>query len=138
MVHLIAQLMDTGLDLFSAVRKAVGYLRGAFAIAVVSAAEPGVIIGARKGSPLVLGIGNGEHFLASDIYPLLGETDRFIFLQEGDVVRLSADEYQIVDVDDQVVERREKQVETGSCNARSSGSRQRPMRCKGVFTRTTC
>jgi len=112
MVHLIARFMDTGQDLFSAVREAVGYLRGAFAIAVVSAGEPGVIVGARKGSPLVLGIGDGEHFLASDIYPLLGETDRFIFLQEGDVVRLSAGGYQIVDIDDRVVERPEKQVET--------------------------
>ncbi|HEY5776426.1 MAG TPA: glutamine--fructose-6-phosphate aminotransferase, partial [Xanthomonadales bacterium] len=72
MVHLIARLMDTGLDLFSAMRSAIGRLRGAFAIAVVSAAEPGVIVGARKGSPLVLGVGQGEHFLASDIYPLLG------------------------------------------------------------------
>ena len=112
MVHLIARLMDTGLDLFSAVRKAVGYLRGAFAIAVVSAAEPGVVVGARKGSPLVLGIGDGEHFLASDVYPLLGETDHFVFLQEGDVVSLNADGYQIVDASDQFVERPVKQVET--------------------------
>jgi glucosamine--fructose-6-phosphate aminotransferase (isomerizing) len=112
MVHLIARLMDTGLDLFSSVRKAVGYLRGAFAIAVVSAAEPGVVVGARKGSPLVLGIGDGEHFLASDVYPLLGETDHFVFLQEGDVVSLNADGYQIVDASDQFVERPVKQVET--------------------------
>jgi len=112
MVHLVALLMDSGLDLFSAVRKAVGRLRGAFAIAVVSAREPGVIVGARKGSPLVLGVGDGEHFLASDIYPLLGETDRFIFLSEGDVVRLNSDAYQIVDADDQPVDRPVKQVET--------------------------
>ena len=112
MVHLIAQLMDSGLDLFSAVRKAVGRLRGAFAIAVVSAAEPGVIVGARRGSPLVLGVGDGENFLASDIYPLLGETDRFVFLAEGDAVSLNADGYQIVDVNDQPVDRLVKQVET--------------------------
>lgn len=112
MVHLIARLMDSGLDLFSAVRRAVGRLRGAFAIAVVSAAEPGVIVGARKGSPLVLGIGHGEHFLASDIYPLLGETDEFVFLQEGDAVRLDVDSYQIVDANDQPVERLVKKVET--------------------------
>ena len=112
MVHLIARLMDSGLDLFSALRRAIGRLRGAFAIAVVSAAEPGVIVGARKGSPLVLGVGGGEHFLASDIYPLLGETDSFIFLQEGDAVSLNADGYQIVDENDQMVERPIKQVET--------------------------
>ena len=112
MVHLIARLMDSGLDIFSAVRKAVGRLRGAFAIAVVSAAEPGVIVGARRGSPLVLGVGDGENFLASDIYPLLGETDRFVFLAEGDAVSLNADGFQIVDVNDQPVDRPVKQVET--------------------------
>ena len=112
MVHLIDRLMDSGLDLFSAVRKAVGRLRGAFAIAVVSASEPGVVVGARRGSPLVLGVGNGEHFLASDVYPLLGETDRFVFLSEGDAVMLHADGYQIVDLDDQPVDRPVKQVET--------------------------
>ena len=112
MVHLIAQLMNSGLDLFSALRKAVARLRGAFAIAVVSASEPGVIVGARKGSPLVLGIGSGENFLASDVYPLLGETDSFVFLQEGDAVKLNADGYQIVDENDQIAERPVKQVET--------------------------
>ena len=112
MVHLVARLMVPGLDLFSAVRKAVERLHGAFAIAVVSAAEPGVIVGARKGSPLVLGVGNGEHFLASDIYPLLGETDSFVFLEEGDAVSLNVDGYQIVDSNNQPVERPVKQVET--------------------------
>ena len=111
MVHLIDCMMDSGLDLFSAVRKAVGRLRGAFAIAVVSATEPGVVVGARRGSPLVLGVGNGEHFLASDIYPLLGETDQFVFLNEGDSVKLNADGFQIVDLSDTPVERPVKQVE---------------------------
>lgn len=112
MVHLIAGLMDTGLDLFAAVQSAIGRLRGAFTIAVVSAAEPGVIVGAREGSPLVLGVGNGEHFLASDIYPLLAETDRFVYLQDGDVVALSADGYEIFDKNRQLVQRPVKQVET--------------------------
>jgi len=112
MVHLIAQLMDSGLDMFSAVRKAVTRLRGAFAIAVVSSAEPGTVVGARKGSPLVLGVGNGEYFLASDIYPLLNETRRFVYLEEGDVVSLNADGYEVVDENDQPVERVPKLVET--------------------------
>lgn len=112
MVHLIARLMDSGLDLFSALRRAIGRLRGAFAIAVVSAAEPGVIAGARKGSPLVLGVGLGENFLASDVYPLLGETDSFVFLQDGDAVSLNAEGYQIVNENDQLVDRPIKKVET--------------------------
>lgn len=112
MVHLIAQLMDTGLDLAAAVSQAVGRLQGAFAIAVVSAAEPGVVVGARRGSPLVLGVGDGEHFLASDIYPLLGETNRFVFLQEGDVVSLCADSFEIHNANAELVTRPIKEVET--------------------------
>ncbi len=120
MVHLIAQLMDTGLDLFSAVRKAVKRFHGAFAIAVVSAAEPGVVVGARSGSPLVLGIGDGENFLASDIYPLLGETSHFVFLEEGDVVSLHSNGYEIRDENDERADRAIKQVET-SANAVQRG-----------------
>ena len=112
MVHLIAQLMDSGLDLYSAVRKAVVRLRGAFAIAVVSATEPGVVVCARKGSPLVLGVGDGEHYLASDIYPLLDETSQFVFLHEGDVIALSAEGFEIRDESDEPVERAIKRVET--------------------------
>jgi glucosamine--fructose-6-phosphate aminotransferase (isomerizing) len=112
MVHLVAQLMASGLDLFSAVRQGVERLRGAFAIAVVSAAEPGVIVGARRGSPLVLGVGDGENFLASDVYPLLGETDSFVFLEEGDAVKLNQDGYQVIDSENQTVNRPVKQVET--------------------------
>ncbi len=70
-------------------------LHGAYAIAVVSAAEPGVVVGARQGSPLVLGVGFGEHFLASDIYPLLPVTNRFVYLEEGDVARLDHDGFAI-------------------------------------------
>jgi glucosamine--fructose-6-phosphate aminotransferase (isomerizing) len=97
MVHLIAQLMSQGSDLFSSVQRAVQRLHGAYAIAVVSAAEPGVVVGARQGSPMVLGVGSGENFLASDIYPLLPVTNRFVYLEEGDVVALDAEGYRIRD-----------------------------------------
>ncbi len=97
MVHLVAHYMGEGNDLFRAVREAVQRLHGAYAIAVVSAAEPGVVVGARKGSPMVLGLGEGEHFLASDIYPLLPETNRFIYLEEGDIVAIETGGYRIID-----------------------------------------
>jgi len=105
MVHLIHRLVDEGEDLFGAVRQAVRRLHGAYAIAVLSAAEPGVIVGARAGSPLVLGIGFQEHFLASDIHPLLSVTNRFVYLDEGDVVRLDTASYAIRDRDDEPVQR---------------------------------
>ena len=95
MVHLVHRLMADGNDLFDAVRVAAGRLRGAFAVAVLSADEPGVVVGARSGSPLVLGIGFHEHYLASDVHPLLTVTNRFVYLEEGDVVRLDTKGYRI-------------------------------------------
>jgi len=105
MVHLVHHLVGEGRDLFEAVREAVKRIRGAYAIAVVNGAEPGVIVGARAGSPMVLGIGFEEHYLASDIHPLLSVTNRFVYLEEGDVARLSTEQFEIRDRDDQVVDR---------------------------------
>ena len=105
MVHLVAYLMDEGHDLFSAVQHAVRRLKGAYGIAVVCAAEPGVVVGARQGSPMVLGVGEREHFLASDIYPLLPVTRHFVFLEEGDVVRLDSESYTVTDRDGTEVQR---------------------------------
>jgi glucosamine--fructose-6-phosphate aminotransferase (isomerizing) len=111
MVHLVHHLMSGGNSLFEAVRKAVQRLHGAFAIAVVCAGEPGEIVGARAGNPMVLGIGFHEHFLASDVHPLLPVTNRFVYLEEGDVVRLNTDGYEIRDRDDQPVDRPVKEAD---------------------------
>jgi glucosamine--fructose-6-phosphate aminotransferase (isomerizing) len=114
MAHLIHHLMTEGSDLFGAVRKAVKRLRGAYAIAVVSASEPGVVVGARAGSPLVLGIGFTEHFLASDVHPLLSVTNRFIYLEEGDVVRLDTAGFEIRDRADEAADRPVKEADAGA------------------------
>ena len=111
MAHLIHQLMREGNDLFHAVRKAVRRLRGAYAIAVVSSSEPGVVVGARAGSPMVLGIGFDENFLASDIHPLLGVTNRFVYLEEGDVVRIDTKQHEIRDREDQLANRPVKEAD---------------------------
>ncbi|KAA9129800.1 glutamine--fructose-6-phosphate transaminase (isomerizing) [Marinihelvus fidelis] len=105
MVHLVAHYLDAGQSLLEAVRSAVERLEGAFAIAVVSADEPGRVVGARRGSPMVLGLGEGEQFLASDIYPLLAETRQFVYLEEGDVVAIDPDSHQVFDRDGHAVER---------------------------------
>ena len=104
-VYLVHSLMEQGDDLFAAVRKAVKRLRGAYAIAVVCDSEPGVVVGARAGSPLVLGIGFREHFLASDVHPLLSVTNRFVYLEEGDAVRLDTRGFEIRDRNDETVRR---------------------------------
>ena len=77
-------------SLLAAVQRAVVQLHGAFAIAVFHHDEPHRVIGAREGSPLILGVGQGEHFLASDAMALAGVTDQILYLEEGDVVPLSS------------------------------------------------
>ncbi|MCP1117703.1 glutamine--fructose-6-phosphate transaminase (isomerizing) [Robbsia andropogonis] len=100
-------------DLFVAVRKVVKLLRGAYAIGVIHKDEPHRVVGARAGSPLVVGIGaSGKHenFIASDALALAGSTDRFIFLEEGDVVDVQLNGVTIVDAQDQTVEREVRTV----------------------------
>ncbi|WP_176015534.1 glutamine--fructose-6-phosphate transaminase (isomerizing) [Burkholderia sp. BCC0398] len=84
-------------NLFDAVREAVQQLHGAYAIAVTHKDQPHTVVGARQGSPLVVGHGDGENFLASDALALAGSTDRFTCLEEGDVCELSLDGVTIVD-----------------------------------------
>ncbi|AMD01357.1 glutamine--fructose-6-phosphate transaminase (isomerizing) [Halomonas chromatireducens] len=87
--HLLEREYRLGDGLLASVQRVLKRLEGAYALAVVHADEPDVIVGARKGSPLVVGVGIDEAFLGSDPLALLQVTDRFIYLQEGDVVRLS-------------------------------------------------
>jgi len=110
--EVIAHLIDhmySG-DLFETVRTAVKRLQGAYAIAVFSRDEPHRVIGARQGSPLIVGVGNGENFLASDAMALAGTTDQIIYLEDGDVVDLQLQRYWIVDGDDRAVEREVRTV----------------------------
>ena len=111
MVHMIHLLMKQGNDLFGAVQKLVKRLRGSFAITAVATAEPGVIVGARKGNPLVVGVGFDEHFLASDIHPLLPVTNRFVYLEEGDVVRIDTEGYEVRDRNGNKAERPVKEAD---------------------------
>lgn len=82
-------------DLLAAVQKALSRVRGAYAIAVFSVEEPGRIVGARQGSPMVAGLGEAENFVASDAMALAGVTDRFIYLEEGDVLDVTDERVQI-------------------------------------------
>ncbi|MCM2131198.1 glutamine--fructose-6-phosphate transaminase (isomerizing) [Larsenimonas rhizosphaerae] len=86
--HLLSREYDKTQDLLTAVQNIVSGLDGAYALGVIHADQPDTLIGARKGSPLVVGVGIGEAFLASDPLALLQVTDRFIYLKEGDVVCL--------------------------------------------------
>ena len=111
--HLIESLYGDGRRLVDAVRVAVKQLEGAYAIAVVSSDEPDRIVGVRVGSPLVVGLGIGENFLASDALALRPVTDRFVFLEEGDLVEITADELSVWNVDDESVVRASISVKVG-------------------------
>jgi glucosamine--fructose-6-phosphate aminotransferase (isomerizing) len=106
--HLIHSLYRG--DLFAAVREAVGQLHGAYAIAVLHRDQPHTVVGARQGSPLVVGLGQGENFLASDALALAGSTERFIFLEEGDVCELSLEGVRIADREGNEAQREVRQV----------------------------
>jgi len=106
--HLIDHLYSG--DLFDTVKTAVKRLTGAYAIAVFSRDEPHRVVGARQGSPLVVGVGQGENFLASDAMALAGTTDQIIYLEDGDVVDLQLQRYWIVDVDGKAAQREVRTV----------------------------
>jgi len=110
--EVIAHLVDhmyNG-DLFDTVQQAVKRLHGAYAIAVFCREEPHRVVAARQGSPLIVGIGQGENFVASDAMALAGTTDQIIYLEEGDVVDLQLGRVWIVDVDGKQVQREVKTV----------------------------
>ena len=96
-VHLLHQQLVQGSTLIEALQNTVTRLEGAYALAVVDIEHSGEVVGARKGSPLVVGVGIGENFLASDQMALRQVTDRFIYLEEGDVVRLTPTELNVFD-----------------------------------------
>ena len=105
--EVIAHLIDSVYqgDLFKAVQQAVAQLKGAYAIAVISAQEPHRVVAARAGSPLVLGVGQGEMYLASDAMALAGVTNQIAYLAEGEVADLHLNSYSVVNAQGQPVER---------------------------------
>ena len=103
--HLVRDAMNEGADLLHAVIGATRRLHGAYAIAVMSRDEPGRVVGARRGSPLVAGIGDGENFLGSDVQALIKETSHFAYLEEGDVAEITRAGLRVYTSDGEPVER---------------------------------
>jgi glucosamine--fructose-6-phosphate aminotransferase (isomerizing) len=97
--QLIARFLQSGTDLVDAVCQTLPLLKGTYGLAVVSPLQPDTVVGARLGSPLVLGIGDGEHFLGSDPAALTGYTSKVVYLQDGQVCVLTPDELHIQDGD---------------------------------------
>ncbi|HLI57368.1 MAG TPA: glutamine--fructose-6-phosphate transaminase (isomerizing) [Actinomycetota bacterium] len=97
--HLVEERLTAGADLLEAVRTAVGALHGSFAIVAIDARYPGVIVGARVDAPLVLGLGEGECFFASDVAPLLRYTRQVVWLADGEIAQLSRAGARIIGLD---------------------------------------
>jgi glucosamine--fructose-6-phosphate aminotransferase (isomerizing) len=115
--HLIHDYLEQGLDLVAAVGKAVERFEGAYALLVVDAEDPNRIVVSRVASPLVIGLGDGENFVASGVPALLPVTKRFIYLEQGDLAEIRRDGVRIVDTNGKTVEREVHETEWDSASA---------------------
>ena len=104
-VHQIQKYLDKNNSLFEAVKNSINDLEGAYALGVVSTYEPDTLICARKGSPLVIGVGENENYIASDMSALLSETNQFIILHEGDMAIIKSSNIEVFDEAGNKVER---------------------------------
>ncbi|MCW2268943.1 glutamine--fructose-6-phosphate transaminase (isomerizing) [Pseudomonas sp. JUb96] len=113
-VHLLHNTLKTVPNLADALKSAVTQLHGAYGLAVISAHQPDRLLAARSGSPLVIGLGHGENFLASDQLALRQVTDRFMYLEEGDIAEIRRDQVTIWDVAGAQVQRETVQYHEGA------------------------
>ncbi|WLI12584.1 MULTISPECIES: glutamine--fructose-6-phosphate transaminase (isomerizing) [Pseudomonas] len=112
--HLLHEKLKLQPDLTVALKATVQELHGAYGLAVISALQPDRLVAARSGSPLVIGLGLGENFLASDQLALRQVTDRFMYLEEGDIAEIRRDSVQIWDINGALVERESVQYRDGA------------------------
>lgn len=103
--HLISYFYDKEKNFFNAVRLALHEVEGAYGLCCISSYEPDKIIAARKGSPLIIGVGEGEHFIASDAPAILEYTDNVIFLEDGDIAEIRKDQFEIRALNNEIMSR---------------------------------
>ena len=104
--HQLHQHLTQGQSLFDALRATTHELHGAYALGVIGTADPAYLVAARRGSPLVIGLGDGENFIASDAAALLSVTRRFIYLEDGDMAEITRDRIRIVNAANEEVTRK--------------------------------
>ncbi|MGI9201763.1 MAG: glutamine--fructose-6-phosphate transaminase (isomerizing) [Woeseiaceae bacterium] len=115
--HLIYDYLKQGLDLVQAVGKAVERFEGAYALLVVDAEDPNRIVVSRVASPLVIGLGDGENYVASGVPALLPVTQKFIYLEQGDLAEIRRDGVRIIDANGDEVTREVHETEWDSTSA---------------------
>jgi glucosamine--fructose-6-phosphate aminotransferase (isomerizing) len=111
--HLLAERAEAGEPLREALAATLERLQGSFAVAAVSALEPDTVVAARHRSPLIVGFGEGENFLASSVQALLGETNEFLVVENGEIVEITASSAQIFSIEGEPVERESFEVDWG-------------------------
>jgi glucosamine--fructose-6-phosphate aminotransferase (isomerizing) len=119
--HLISDAQAEGRDLLAAVRTAIAKVRGTYALAVISDRSPGQIVAAKNASPLVLGFGKGEQFVASDVPALLEHTRQVVFLEEGELALIEREQTRIFDATGKQVQRKPKRVDWTPLMAEKGG-----------------
>jgi len=105
LVHLIDNFIKKGYDLTKSVRLALNEVEGTYGLAIVYSKEPDKIIAARKGSPLVIGIGEGENFIASDVSAILAHTKQVIYLEDGEIAILKKDSFNAITIHDDEIDK---------------------------------
>lgn len=110
LVHLFDSFMEKGNSLLKSVQLGLSEVRGTYGICVISKSEPDKIIVAKKGSPLVIGIGDGEHFVASDVNALIGHTSRCVYLEDGEIVEITKDKFVARTIDDEDIKKEVQEI----------------------------
>ncbi|VAV82269.1 Glutamine--fructose-6-phosphate aminotransferase [isomerizing] [hydrothermal vent metagenome] len=121
--HLIDREIKKGSTLQAALRAACKKVRGSYALAAISRAEPGVIVAAKKECPLVIGIGEGESVVSSDVTAILDITRRAVFLEDGELAILSRDGLEVTDLDGEVIVKEERTIDWSPVMAEKGGYR---------------
>jgi glucosamine--fructose-6-phosphate aminotransferase (isomerizing) len=121
LAHLVGKYLKRGLKLEQAVGKALGDVEGTYGIAVMCQSEPGTVIGARKGSPLVVGIADGEYFLASDVAPIVEHTRQVVYLDDGEMAVLSPDGFHTATIANERVDKTIHEVDWDLAQIEKSG-----------------
>ncbi len=120
--HLVERALLAGApDLTTAVRNSIAKVRGSFAFVVMSDKEPGVLVAAKNSSPLVVGLGDGENYVASDVTAILSETRKVIFMEEGEMVTVTREGVQITDFEGNPRTREPKMITWSAVQAEKGG-----------------
>lgn len=119
--HLISYFYEKEKNLFNATRMALHEVEGAYGICVISSEEPDKIICARKGSPLIIGVGDGEHFVASDAPAILEYTNNVIFLEDGDIAEITKEKFVIRSLDNKIQNRDVEKLDLDISNIEKGG-----------------